>query len=1115
MAMKLFFTIGLMALLVLVPVNFSARRDDTRKTTFQLNFNETNFDIIFLEKITIDNIVSGSTEYLNFHILFSWIFSFTAFFFLFRYYNKCREIRVKYISNCYNNNYKQLINFRSIMIFGLPREYRDEEKLYNFFSELGIGDLEKVVICKRYLHLRKALENRQYYLDRIEHYYTNWIGYKNIKKNKKKEADEAYKRLQNIHNLRNGNGNFKKMSEERTDTENSIFSIVNSSSTTNLYDESKPRYDHLLVENKAYYKERKRGRLYIFGDKIDLLNYYVEKFIKWDNNVKKLRNKVNNSNTPVAFVTFKSPLSALIGAQCLLHEKPFTCFVSLAPEPRDIYWKNISNRLANPYTKLLRAIFVIFISMIIITIWFIPLMFITALTEISQLEFIPFIKEINEKLGTLWVNLINNALSMIILATWLSFLPDILMLLSEIQGIETYSWLEKALLKKYFFYQIFNVVLFFVIGKVAVQFVRFFITNGIYTLWQYINKKPVDLMTDIATSLIKLSPFYINYIMLQTFLIISVQLIYPAPIAKSIIAWVLKFIGIKKTPRAYSNLSDPRVFSLNYGYISTLPLVLFTVIMLFSCICPIIPCLGTLYFAYAFLVYKYQLMYIQHPRYESYGSFVPLYINRCLFAIFIFQLTMFGILTIKYSTEYDVNDNVQSSATGFVVVALMLPLLLSTFFVYWWFKQSFEKHFKFIPLEVIAKRLHVDNCIINSTATMRTDSSADNLTTYTYCSYCGSHDIITSKTPFNKQRSDSNSSLKDISAALRRRTSLERDSSSANLLNKNPKSSNNNSSNDRLTMKYNDKETLYSDFQEVNLSVEKITANPNYFISKNKLQLKKSPLGKGKQSSVMVYQGESSEDQSSMTDNLMPTINVDKNYSNLSSSSTNKVSKFHEVTKLNMNFKNNNILPSPPSARYNGESSTEDIFNDTPTDDIVNSPRRKRIRSESNVNIRDKHSSRKWIFDEYTDYHQPKSERVNGVCDIPWDVYQLNGGYLDIDDEQLFSYEHPAFIAPLPTLWLPNKMNTGKEKGEELMRKLISEYKRVHADEVTEFDNEDEHFNSEHIAEEIECGNDRPPWVNKINRKVYRFKKRINEIYTSNLQRYMDYIVQWLNFGLR
>jgi len=172
------------------------------------------------------------------------------------------------------------------MIFGLPREYRNEERLYNFFSELGIGDIESVVVCKRYLHLRKALDNRQYYLNKIESYYTKWIGYKIDKENKNKEKSKQTESKRNYQKIRetqntkdNGDSSshFKKMSEERVDTENSIFTIVNSaysSSTANLNEVSEPRYDQLLIENKADYKKRSFGRLYPFGDKIDLLNFF-------------------------------------------------------------------------------------------------------------------------------------------------------------------------------------------------------------------------------------------------------------------------------------------------------------------------------------------------------------------------------------------------------------------------------------------------------------------------------------------------------------------------------------------------------------------------------------------------------------------------------------------------------------------------------------------------------------------------------------------------------------------------------------------------------------------------------------------------------------------------
>lgn len=321
MAMKLFLTIGILALIILLPVNYSGHAN--KLSYSQMNSNTTNLlhdgdektlDVLVLDIFTIDNIPYQS-PLLTFHIGFSWIFSIIAYAFLFKYYNRCREIRIKYIQNCYNNNYKHLVNFRSIMLFGLPKEYRSEEVLYNFFSDLGIGDLEKVVICKRYYHLRKALENRQYYLNKIENYYTHWIGYdfeKKKKKNKKnsnvseEESEKIYQKMQNLQNLRLNN-NFKKMQNERTNSERSLLSNAQSSGEVDL----EPQYDKILLGNQIYTKKRSKGRLYPFGTKIDLLNYYVEKFIKWDNNVKKLRNKSNNSTTPVAFVTFKSPLSAV------------------------------------------------------------------------------------------------------------------------------------------------------------------------------------------------------------------------------------------------------------------------------------------------------------------------------------------------------------------------------------------------------------------------------------------------------------------------------------------------------------------------------------------------------------------------------------------------------------------------------------------------------------------------------------------------------------------------------------------------------------------------------------------------------------------------------------
>ena len=137
----------------------------------------------------------------------------------------------------------------------------------------------------------------------------------------------------------------------------------------------------------------------------------------------------------------------------------------------------------------------------------------------------------------------------------------------------------------------------------------------------------------------------------------------------------------------------------------------------------------------------------------------------------------------------------------------------------------------------------------------------------------------------------------------------------------------------------------------------------------------------------------------------MPTINVDPSYCNTddqnnsnnpnTSSSTSKPKDL--LPRLNTNLRNNYLYaPTPLSARSLGQNSSDDA-----TDVYINSPQtlydldtRSPYDSPATVNpnnyyyssnhnsgrpiLYDKRSSRRWIFDEYTDYHEPTCERVNG-----------------------------------------------------------------------------------------------------------------------------------------
>jgi hypothetical protein len=78
------------------------------------------------------------------------------------------------------------------------------------------------------------------------------------------------------------------------------------------------------------------------------------------------------------------------------------------------------------------------------------------------------------------------------------------------------------------------------------------------------------------------------------------------------------YLFLCKTPRDYAEARAPQNFM--YGWAYPTPLLMFVVVLEYSTVAPLILLFGTVYFAMAFLVYKYQLLYGKrsHP---SLGSF--------------------------------------------------------------------------------------------------------------------------------------------------------------------------------------------------------------------------------------------------------------------------------------------------------------------------------------------------------------------------------------------------------------------------------------------------------------------------------------------------------------
>ncbi|KAH9785963.1 CSC1-like protein [Citrus sinensis] len=165
-----------------------------------------------------------------------------------------------------------------------------------------------------------------------------------------------------------------------------------------------------LVENKkslrnwlTYYKntyERtskkpttKTGFWGLWGTRVDAIDYYTAEINKLTEEENAEREKVisdANSIIPAAFVSFKSRWGAAVCAQTQQSRNPTIWLTNWAPEPRDIFWDNLSI----PYVELTIRRLVMAVSLFALIFFFmIPIAFVQSLANIEGIQkVLPFLK---------------------------------------------------------------------------------------------------------------------------------------------------------------------------------------------------------------------------------------------------------------------------------------------------------------------------------------------------------------------------------------------------------------------------------------------------------------------------------------------------------------------------------------------------------------------------------------------------------------------------------------------------------------------------------------------------------------------------------------------------
>ncbi|KAI8097594.1 uncharacterized protein BX664DRAFT_293215 [Halteromyces radiatus] len=655
MALKIFSCCSFFGVVVLIPISTTVG-------------NFTDPLVTSVDRLSI-TVIDESSSYLVAYLIFTYFFTFIAWFFLQQNYDSYIYMRARYLLQL-----SRSLVCRSIIVTGLPDELRTDQALADYFESLGVGLVVSCHVVRHVKGLGHILRLRANNLDKLESSYVEYLGNPCQYINDHPDYISHHARC--------------------------------------ITQEDNER------QQQQQQQQQLNGFLGLCGPKVDAIDYYTKEFDKWDKLALEARGSPNFDMTSVGFVTFEKMKSALIASQIAINPVPFRCRTASAYEPRDVLWKNIH---ISGKQRVIRDIIVWGATITLVIFWTVPISFISSFTSIDAIIKVapglgaivdqhPLIQNILQGLiPTILVNIFMQILPLILDCTHLFFFFLFLLIdLGILQGLRARSAVTESTLSKYFFFLIFNVLLVFTIVSTAIN-----------TLVILVDR-PTTIANILATRLPKVSPFFINYTILQGLLLMPLNLLQPGSLIVS--GFFIYFYA--KTPRQHAYARSPGSFNYGAGYPS--PLLIFIIVLEYSTISPIILVFGALYFGITYIVYKYQFLYVYFRPYEAAGQLWTMVFPRLIVGMILFQLTMLGLFILKNS---------------FVLGALCVPLTVFTIIFKFTIDAAYSRNSLHLPMQLLREeeQLHqptsyeplqaADYSTIPTTATNvipSTEKSADN-----------------------------------------------------------------------------------------------------------------------------------------------------------------------------------------------------------------------------------------------------------------------------------------------------------------------------------------------------------------------------------------------------
>ncbi|PRP73820.1 hypothetical protein PROFUN_10190 [Planoprotostelium fungivorum] len=365
----------------------------------------------------------------------------------------------------------------------------------------------------------------------------------------------------------------------------------------------------------------------ICGPKVDAVEYLSNDIATSCGEIDQLRFAASlegSDKTPLAFAVFRRSITAVLASQTV-HRHPWNMTVSIAPDVRSIIWKNVSRSLR---LRFIGTILSLCMVVALFLFWPIPVVALSGIMNLDTLSKIPGMEFIIQllKLSPWLTGIVQGILPTLALKIFMFLLSRILRAMHSLEFPISETTLDRALLKSYWAFMLFNVFFVCVISGALFKSVAPLLDD------------PMSAPRLIAAAFPGVTTFFINYILVN----IAGHFQFLSRAIDLIISGIKRLFAKTKTDRHRCDVPGP----FNYVTKFSDEILVFSIALTYTTLGPLANIFATVFFASAYFTTKHHFMFCYTPGYEG-AKLLPIAFNMIFAALMVFQILMMMLFLLS------------------------------------------------------------------------------------------------------------------------------------------------------------------------------------------------------------------------------------------------------------------------------------------------------------------------------------------------------------------------------------------------------------------------------------------------------------------------------------